>query len=195
MIFIPKARMLRASMLICLCVFVVAFDLGAQTNDRSAVGCRASNQLIKKTLDKESTLYWALERNELGNGRFLPWMSDMQTLNIRHASADIYFEFKGQTISLTAGNITFSKQYYYFGEKAAVINPEELAKRQALRDRLGIPFFTKALDLIQALRIKAGSCGHLYLDLLDDACLPTPTTIPYVDPSCTKDKLVTNGVP
>lgn len=154
--------------------------------------CRSKNQLMKKTLSKDSPLLRAIESNSVGNGRHFDWMDNMKAQNIRQAAASVDFNFEGQSLTLSIVRMKFSSQYYYF-ETNSEKTDKRMLSDQLLIDELRMPFFVHALEFLESRGNKA-QCGTLYLNLLDDACLPIMNDIPDMRTKCSKRKQSGSGL-
>ncbi len=156
----------------------------AQVNKLSSEVCKQNNQLVKKDLSEINPLLDFLEKNWVGDGLIKPWMAEIKARRIRHASADVYFELRNKSVTLRIDHVALSRQYYYSDPKLEPSSVLEPSERNALIKYLTPAFFIKAVEFLDSTRVKENSCGNLYLNLLDDACLPIINAIPYVDPKC-----------
>ncbi len=157
--------------------------VNSQYSNNTNQVCKQHNQQIMKTLKPNSTLYTALERNETGNGIFYSWMNKMQSSKVKQATAVVEFELRGQEVKLSVREITLYNRYDYFGSEAQIKNVGN--DKQTLYDDLKIPFFNEALRTLEGFKIK-NNCGKLYLNLLDDACLPITYNTETVELGCSK---------
>jgi hypothetical protein len=155
---------------IVLIILCSILTVNAQYSNSTNQSCNQHNQQILKLLNADNTLSWALKRNLTGDGILQLWMKKMKLSNVKHATAVVGFDYQGQEIKLSLQAMNFYNQYYYFGSEAQIKNINEADN--SLNEALRLPFFNKALELIDSFKIKNKSCGRLYLHLLDDGCLP-----------------------
>lgn len=167
---------------LALLVFLVASSVGTLTAQRAystPEQCRASNNLVKKTLDPKNSLFWAIDKDELGDGIWSTWRAKMERADVKHVTARIEFKYVNSDLSLSLADMSFFKRYYPLTEEGRTIWANA-ADRASLRQSLLIPAFIQAAQLLKDLNVKSGSCGDLYIDLLDDACLPVQNQMPLI---------------
>jgi hypothetical protein len=179
--FLHHKDIMGKIILIMLCSILT---VNAQYSNNTNQVCKQHNQQIIKNLKPDNPLYSALERNETGNGIFYSWMNKMQLSKVKQATAVVDFELRGQEVKLSVREIIFYNRYDYFGSKARIKNVGN--DKQTLYDDLKIPFFNEALRTIEGFKIKNNNCGKLYLNLLDDACLPITYNTETVELGCSK---------
>ena len=178
-------RIMSKIVFIILCS-ILAVNAQSSTNTNQV--CKQHNQEVMKTLDADNTLLWAIKRNETGDGILQSWMNKMKLSGVKHSTAVVDFEYQGQELKLSLQQMNFYTRYYYFGSEAQIKNISNESK--SLNNELKIPFFNKALELIDSFKIKNNSCGRLYLHLLDDACLPIIYSTETVELGCPKQDLI-----
>lgn len=177
----------RSCLLIVLSVLVLLARAIAQNEPMGSNQCLVKNELFKKTLSKDNILYLAIEKKETGTGLYLPWMEKMKSLNVRQAAAEVRFDIKNNEIKLELKRIDLLSNYYNYESKAVFKTSDELQSKRELQDRLKMAFFIKTLNFLDEIKIKNFDCGELYLNLLDDACLPNWNEIPYIQSNCRQD--------
>ncbi len=169
---------------IILMIFCSILAVNAQYSNNTKEVCNQRNQQIIKTLKTDDPLYLALKRNETGSGIFYSWMNRMQSSKVKQATAVVDFELRGQEVKLNVREITLYTRYDYFGSEAQIKNVGN--DKQSLYEDLKMPFFSEALRIIENFKIKNNNCGKLYLNLLDDACLPITYNTGTVELGCSK---------
>lgn len=170
---------------ITLTILFSILSVNAQSFETSKTACEQHNQQILKVLQPNNTLYFALKRNEIRDGINYVWMDKMHSLNIKHAIATVSFEMKNNDLKLSLKNVIFSDSYYYFP-------PESRAKltdkdRDSITNELKIPFFAEALHLVEAHPVRSENCGKIYVNLLDNACLPIIYNTSSIEYGCSDD--------
>lgn len=162
----------------------LALTIAASGQDvLSSRQCKEKNQSVKRTLDKNNDLFMAIDRNETGHGRVFSWTWQMKQIGIKHAAASVRFQFNGSDIRMALDNVRFYTSYYYFAPEASVSTSRD-TRILELQKVLRLPFFAEALDVLSGINAPQDSCGTVYVNILDDGCLPVPSEIPFVEKSC-----------
>jgi hypothetical protein len=163
-----------------LVALVFCWSVTAQQNTSTVEQCNARNRVVKATLDRDNTLFWALEQNEFGNGVWFPWMAKMEKMGVKHATATVEFRHVRNELSFKLTDMLFFKTYYPLSNDKIVSRWQNPDDRVLLRDTLTIPAFIETSRLVVNLNVKTGSCGTININLLDDPCLPVRNAIPTI---------------
>jgi len=166
----------------------------AQSQIAKQIQCTKTNQIIKKQLTIGNPLYLALERHEIGEGIQKPWMGEMKSLGIKHATSAVYFKKEGKRIELTLGPPHFYSQYYLFTSELEFDSPSQLESKARIEQELMFPFYNEALRFLHVLKNKQ-FCGSVYIHLLDDACLPIIYNTNSFSISCRNEMTLRNQQP
>lgn len=156
----------------------------AQTTLTPVESCKARNRLTLGRLDRGAPFFNAIDRGAMGETQVLPYMLEMRTLGIKHVSADVAFEISKAKISLQDVGLSFSSNYYDFQKPWELADRSRSDRLAALNKSLKWPVYLEMLKMLQSIDVKDGSCGRVYLNLLDDECLPTVNPVPDVSFPC-----------
>lgn len=169
----------------CLC-----FSLFAQQPLSKQDANQSANERVHRlleTLEKDSTLWVALERGDRGDNIYRQWMNKMQQHGVRQASFRIKFSWGKQSKDLKITDIKYLQEYYHFDtaiSDALILNQIRAGE---LEQELSTEVLNRAkVNLNRRLRdLNANQiCGTLYLNLLDDEVLPILDDMPDVSDEC-----------
>lgn len=149
----------------------------AQDADTRPNMCFVQNDITKKSLDKDNTLFWAIAAKEVGEGVDFPWTSSMRDFGVKHAVGVVQFRYNKGTLSLILSAVNLYRKYYDFLDSKQSLKPYQL---DALEKDLKVPFYFEATKLLRGIKIQGGNCGTLYVNILDRGCLPVRNEIPEI---------------
>lgn len=161
-------------------------SLNAQSDAQKI--CKSQASKIKETLDSDNPLSRLLQEGREGNGLRYEWMDQMSIYGIKQVSSRIRFELADKTILFRIENLRFSDRYYEFNSKTFDKEIVEKISNSNFKDNITFALLKKALDFLEKQKLKPNTCGFLYINLLDNPCLPVLDEIPTIEYDCKTKK-------
>ena len=106
----------------------------------------------------------------------------MKKLNVKQSFATVEFNLQDQELKFHLKKLEFFGSYYNFGSEIKSKIMTDSIIKEGLDKDLIMPFYGEAIRSLE--KCPNNTCGVLYLNLLDDACLPIPNEMPYIYDSC-----------
>jgi hypothetical protein len=172
-----------------LIVCLISTASGQEVQSRS---CSERNKKTAQSLKKGSPIFFALRGGLSGDGRLRPWQSEMKRLKIKHAFGVVSLERKNRSLQLDIVDIILLSDYYNFNAELREGDDLE-AKQQVgkLKEDLEWPILSEANSMLAGMKLTSHICGRLYVNIVDDECLPTPP-IGFSDlyPDCKTEEIL-----
>lgn len=154
--------------------------------------CQEKNQKTKKLLDSDSIILQGILSGRTGDGLEHPWRGKMRELGFRRIAAGVRFQIADGTLSLVEiANLATSTKYDRFEDSVTKSSTSVSMSKEELILKFRFPIYARALQLLEGYSIKSITCGELYVNLLDDACLPIYGGIPSIGSKCDAEPDVT----
>jgi hypothetical protein len=163
--------------MLCIGLFMILANFAsAQADGLSRKVCLEKNKSLLRDLNPDNSLYKSILRGEIGTGIENSWMSKMRRAGVRQLNATLEFRILEKSVQIDLIRIGFYDRYYDFSR--SMIETDSLAE---LRKTIRLNVFQEALGFLNSLSVNYDSHGTLFLNLLDDPCLPITNEIPTIE--------------
>lgn len=156
----------------------------AQPQNRSSGNCAQKNLTTVRNLPPNNLLSVALSRGEIGDGIQKPWMSTLFSFGFKHVVGELSFKLSKDEFDLQINQMKLYREYYDPQSTFYEISARDSSKFKVLEFDLARALYSDATELIRGTQIDGPVCGTLYLNLLNDSCLPKLNAMPLLETKC-----------